>query len=105
MSEGTSAQKMAVIRRSDYLTHALRTLSGNTSNTVIFGASFGEQDKHIAAAITAGPKRDIAISIRRGNRDQVNAAIANYRGSLPRHRLHFFDSASHPLGDPSLTVG
>ena len=105
VSEGTSAEKMALIRRSDYLTYALRTLADNTSNTVIFGASFAEQDTHIAAAIAAGPKRDIAISIRRGSRDHINAVIANYRASLPRHRLHFFDSTSHPLGDPSLTVG
>jgi Domain of unknown function (DUF4917) len=104
VSEGTSAQKMAVIRRSDYLTYALQTLSDNTSNTVIFGASFGDQDKHIASAITSGPKRHIAISIRPGTQDQNAAAIANYRASLPRHRLHFFDSTSHPLGDPSLTV-
>jgi hypothetical protein len=33
VSEGTSAQKMAVIRRSDYLTYALQTLSDNTSDT------------------------------------------------------------------------
>jgi hypothetical protein len=104
VSEGTSAQKMAVIRRSDYLTHALQTLSDNRSNTVIFGASFGAQDKHIADAIASGPKRHIAISIRPGTQDQNDAAMANYRASLPRHQLKFFDSTSHPLGDRSLTV-
>lgn len=104
VSEGTSAQKMAVIRRSDYLTYALETLSDNTANTVIFGASFGEQDKHIAAAIASGPKRDIAISIRPGTQDQNDAAIATYRANLPGQRLLFFDSTSHPLGNRSLTV-
>jgi hypothetical protein len=104
VSEGTSAQKMAVIRRSDYLSYALQTLSDNTSNTVIFGASFRDQDKHIATAIASGPKRHIAISVRPGTQDQNDAAIANYRASIPRHRLHFFDSTSHPLGVPSLTV-
>ena len=104
VSEGTSAQKMAVIRRSDYLTYALQTLSEDASNTVVFGTSFGIQDKHIAAAITAGRKREIAISVRPGTQEQNEATIANYRASLPRHQLHFFDSTSHPLGDPSLTV-
>lgn len=105
VSEGTSAQKLAVIRRSDYLSYALQSLSDNCSNTVIFGLSFGEQDKHIAAAIASGPKRHIAISVRPDDSDKVSAAIANYRASLPRHRLHFFDSTSHPLGSSSLTVG
>jgi hypothetical protein len=104
VSEGTSAQKMAVIRRSDYLSYSLQTLSDNTSNTVVFGASFGAQDKHIAAAIASGPKRHIAISIRPGTQDQNDAAMAQYRASLHQHRLKFFDSTSHPLGDPSLTV-
>jgi hypothetical protein len=104
VSEGTSKKKMDMIRRSEYLTYALQTLSNNTSNTVIFGASFADQDKHIAQAITSGPKRHIAISVRPGTQDHNDAAIANYRAKLPGHRLHFFDSTSHPLGDGSLTV-
>jgi Domain of unknown function (DUF4917) len=104
VSEGTSAQKKARIRRSDYLTYALQTLSNNTSDTVIFGASFGEQDKHISDAIDAGGKRRIAISIRPGTKAQNNAAIARYHSKFPDHELWFFDSTSHPLGDRSLTV-
>jgi hypothetical protein len=104
VSEGTSKEKMAVIRRSDYLSYALQTLSENRTNTVIFGASFGPQDKHITEAIASGPKRHIAISVRPGPQDQNDAAMANYRASLGRHQLHFFDSTSHPLGDGSLTV-
>jgi len=104
VSEGTSAQKMAVIRRSDYLTYALQTLSDNTSDTVIFGASFGTQDKHIVTAIASGPRRHIAISIRPGTPAQNDAAMAKYRSNLPQHELVFFDSTSHPLGDPSLTI-
>jgi Domain of unknown function (DUF4917) len=104
VSEGTSKQKMDVIRRSEYLSYALQALSDNGTNTVIFGASFGPQDKHIADAIASGPKRHIAISIRPGPQDQNDAAMGIYRASLGRHQLHFFDSTSHPLGDGSLTV-
>jgi Domain of unknown function (DUF4917) len=104
VSEGTSKEKMAVIRRSDYLSYALQTLSDNRSNTVIFGASFGAQDKHITDAIASGPKRHVAISIRPGTQEQNDAAMDNYRAILRRHQLHFFDSTSHPLGDGSLTV-
>jgi Domain of unknown function (DUF4917) len=105
VSEGTSKEKMDVIGRSDYLRYALQMLTESTSNTVIFGASFGPQDKHITDAIASGPKRHVAISIHAGNEDDNNAAMDNYRAVLRRHQLHFFDSASHPLGDGSLTVG
>ena len=104
VSGGTSAQKMARIRRSDYLTHALQMLSDNTSDTVIFGANFGDQDAHIFGAIDAGRQRRIAISIHPGTRAQNETAMAKYRSRFSQHRLVFFDSTSHPLGDRSLTV-
>ena len=104
VSEGTSAQKMAVIRRSDYLTYALQALSENMTDTVIFGASFADQDAHIIGAIASGRQRRIAISIHPGTRAQNDTAMAKYRARFPEHRLAFFDSTSHPLGDPSLSV-
>jgi Domain of unknown function (DUF4917) len=105
VSEGTSRQKMARIRRSDYLSYALQSLSHNASDTVIFGASFADQDKHIFTAIDAGRQRRIAISIRPGARGHNETEMAKYGGRFPEHRLVFFDSTSHPLGDPSFTVG
>ena len=104
VSEGTSAQKMAVIRRSDYLTYALQALSENMTDTVIFGASFADQDAHIIGAIASGRQRRIAISIHPGTRAQNDTAMAKYRARFGEHRLAFFDSTSHPLGDPSLSV-
>jgi hypothetical protein len=104
VSEGTSAQKMAVIRRSEYLSFALRLLVGDASNTVIFGANFGSQDTHVVRALAAGRRRKIAISVLPGTSTQNTTAMARYRSKLPEHDLFFFDSRSHPLGDPALTL-
>jgi hypothetical protein len=105
VSEGTSEQKMDRIRKSVYLTHARQTLLDNTSDTVIFGANFEDQDKHISEAIDAGPQRRIAISIRPGAKAQNKATITRYQSKFPEHDLLFFDSTTHALGDSSLTVG
>jgi hypothetical protein len=104
VSEGTSPKKLARIRKSVYLTHALQALSNNTSDTVIFGADFADQDKHIFGAIDAGGKRRIAISVRSGNPAHNNNAFLRYHSRFPDHELSFFDSTSHPLGARSLTV-
>ncbi|MBB3753785.1 hypothetical protein FHT44_006307 [Mycolicibacterium sp. BK634] len=103
VSEGTSRQKMGVIRRSDYLAFALESLNENESDTVIFGASFGPQDKHITKALNAGEPRNISISVRPGSPDQ-DEMMARCRSALPNHRLTFFDSTTHPLGDPALSA-
>jgi hypothetical protein len=104
VSEGTSARKMARIRRSDYLAHALQMLSDNTSDTVIFGANFGDEDAHVFRAVDAGRNRRIAISIRPGAAVDDRSAMARYSLRFPGHELLFFDSTTHPLGDRSFTV-
>ncbi|WP_099246606.1 DUF4917 family protein [Mycobacterium sp. shizuoka-1] len=104
VSEGTSAQKMAAIRRSDYLSFARRQLIEDNFNTVIFGASFGDQDDHIISALNAGSRRKFAISVWPGTESQNVATMARYKSRLPRHDLRFFDSRTHPLGDQALSV-
>jgi hypothetical protein len=105
VSEGTSAQKMAVIRRSDYLSFARRCLINDVDNTVIFGVSFGTQDAHIIDALAAGPTRRFAISVLPGSEAHNVATMAHYRSRLAEHKLLFFDSRTHPLGDSSLSIG
>jgi hypothetical protein len=102
VSEGTSAQKMAVIRRSDYLSFARRCLIDDAGDTVIFGASFGPQDKHVVEALNAGQGRKFAISILPKTEAQNITAMAHYRAALPKHSLRFFDSRTHPLGHRDL---
>jgi len=102
VSEGTSRQKMRVIRRSDYLTHAYGSLVSDAGDTVIFGVSFGTQDDHVVRAINVGGRRKLAISIYPGTREANTAAMAHYETKFPGMDLTFFDSRTHPLGDPSL---
>jgi hypothetical protein len=104
VSEGTSAQKMAVIRRSDYLSFARRCLLDDVSDTVIFGASFGSQDKHVVEALDSGPRRRFAISIFPTTEARNVSTMAHYRAQLPRQRLRFFDSRTHPLGHGDLVI-
>jgi len=104
VSEGTSAQKMAVIRRSDYLSFALQSLIDDEADTVIFGANFGTQDDHIIKALATGKKRNIAISVWPRSQAKDASAMARYGSTLGNHRLRFFDSRTHPLGDPTLSA-
>jgi Domain of unknown function (DUF4917) len=95
---------MAVIRRSDYLSFARRCLLDDAGDTVIFGASFGPQDKHVVEALDTGPRRRFAISVFHTTETRNTATMAHYRAQLPRHRLRFFDSRTHPLGHCDLMI-
>ncbi len=102
VSEGTSRDKLTSIRGSDYLTFAFQTLIDNVDGLVVFGHSLGKQDEHIGNAL-AGSRR-LAISIRPGARDEIIAEKARYVHVLPRVRIQFFDSTTHPLDKRALTI-
>jgi hypothetical protein len=104
VSEGTSRQKMRAIRNSDYLTFARQQLIDDDADTVIFGANFAAQDSHIVEAINAGARRQIAVSVHPGTRAENVATMARYRQLFPLQHLVFFDSRTHPLGDPALHI-
>jgi hypothetical protein len=104
VSEGTSAQKMRVIRRSDYLSYARNTLHDDIADTVVFGVSFGRQDEHIVSALRAGGRKRIAISVLPGTPDSNTATMSRYRAKLADQELVFFDSRTHPLGTSSLSI-
>lgn len=104
VTEGRYEEKLRAVRRSDYLSFAHQRLAENRDATVIFGASFGPQDQHIVKALRAGGRRNVAISVLPGADDEVVAAMAEYRAKLPDQNLVFFDSTTHPLGDPALRV-
>lgn len=105
VSEGSSKAKLQTIRRSPYLSFCLDSLRKDRGNTVVFGQSFCDQDKHIVTALTEGRSRDIAISIYpRDDPQWIIAEKARIAILLGENKLRFFDSTTHPLGDPSLTV-
>lgn len=106
VSEGTSKAKTRTIQRSPYLSFCLDALTDDEGDTVIFGHSLSAQDQHIIDAINRGPKRKIAMSIfPSGNSQRIIEEKARIQQAIQRHDVHFFDSTTHPLGDPSLHIG
>lgn len=105
VSEGSSKAKLQTIGRSPYLNFCLDSLRDDQKNTVVFGHSLGEQDKHIVAALNKGAPREVAVSIYPRNDEQsIIQEKARITKLLGENKPRFFDSTTHPLGDPSLTI-
>jgi hypothetical protein len=105
VSEGSSKAKLQTIGRSPYLSFCLESLRGDQENTVVFGHSLGEEDKHIIAALNKGAPREVAVSIYPRIEDQlIIQEKARITQLLGENKPRFFDSTTHPLGDPSLTI-
>jgi hypothetical protein len=105
VSEGSSKAKLQTIGRSPYLSFCLDSLRDDQENTVVFGHSLGEEDKHIIAALNKGAPRKVAVSIYPRVEDQlIIQKKARITQLLGENKPRFFDSTTHPLGDPSLTI-
>lgn len=105
VSEGASKAKLRTIGRSPYLSFCLDSLRDDQENTVVFGHSLGDQDKHIIAALNKGASREVAVSLYPRTKDQLNIQEkARITHLLGENKLRFFDSTTHPLGDPTLTI-
>lgn len=106
ISEGTSQSKMRAIRGSDYLSFAHQELADDEKNTVVFGTLLGDSDAHIADALKRGRPRVLAFSIHRGGLGpaEIVALKADLTSRFRDHAVVFFDSATHPLGDPTTRV-
>lgn len=93
ISEGDSRQKLEAIKRSDYLTFSLAALKQSRPRLVVYGATLGPQDKHIAAAICRGTQR-VAVSVYVGNKTETDleAELHLFRASLAGVETAFFDS-------------
>lgn len=105
VSEGTSKAKRQTIRQSAYLSFCRDRLREDGGNTVIFGHSLAPQDQHIVDALNAGGKRKIAVSIYpTSDKKHVMAEKGRIVKALAEHDVVFFDSTTHPLGDPALHI-
>ena len=105
VSEGSSKAKLQTIGRSSYLTFCLDSLKADQENTVIFGHSLGEQDRHIVAALKEGSPREVAVSIYPHDSPQrIIQEKARLTELLEENEPMFFDSTTHPLGSPLLTI-
>ncbi len=109
VSEGTATDKLAAIRRSDYLSFAYASFAAHEGGLVIFGQSLQETDRHLIDVLNGWQKpwREplLAISVRRlaegGRVRQRKLALATL---LPHADIVFFDPETHPLGDPALAA-
>ena len=104
ISEGTSVQKSSSIQRSAYLSQGLTALRSNTDNLVMFGMSLAPNDRHILDLILKSRSRSIAFSIYPSSRFDVALKRAEVSKLFAGMNVRFFDSTTHPLGDPSLRV-
>jgi Domain of unknown function (DUF4917) len=103
ITEGSSQDKIRAIDNNEYLTHCLKRFEHHEDPLVVFGHGLGEQDQHLVDAINGHPDRAVAVSVRPGTRKAVRAWQARFRAKLDTPHLYFFDSTTHPLGDPKLT--
>jgi hypothetical protein len=100
VSEGTSKEKVAAIRRSHYLTNVYEeVLPAIGESLVVYGWSFDERDQHMLLAISANPPKRMAVSVFTGQPDGDQQAFCHQvlraaDRSLPDTAVTFFDSQS-----------
>ena len=100
VSEGTSKEKVASIRRSHYLTNVYEeVLTELGENLVVYGWSFDERDQHVLNAISTNPPKRMAVSVFTGQPDGDQQAFCHQvlkaaGRSLPDTVVTFFDSQS-----------
>lgn len=105
IAEGTSADKLRSIHRSDYLAFAYSQLAHHTGPLCIFGHSLKDQDEHLVAAIKRARVRDLAYSVRPySDGNKIKSTKAAIFEKFPEANLRFFDASTHPLGDPVLRI-
>jgi hypothetical protein len=106
VSEGESSDKLASILSSDYLTFAHQMFSAHEGGLVIFGHSLSEQDDHLVIPMRSWRANPVAVSLRPSDdEDEIIQKKDRIRGRLsPMRDVVFFDSSTHPLGDPALAV-
>jgi len=103
VTEGSADDKLEVIEDNVYLSHALDRLYERDLPIVVFGSNLGEQDSHLAEALSQHPDRPVAISMLPASKKELRMQQNDLFGRLESELL-FFDATTHPLGNPSLSV-
>jgi hypothetical protein len=106
ISEGSSDWKLSRIKRNDYLRFSYEKLCKTIGNLVVVGHSLHKDyDQHIIDAINQSLLERIAISIWP---HQNKASILSFKSRLHQEfankELYFFNSETHPMGNPNLKV-
>ena len=104
--EGRSADKMKIIRGSDYLSYCHAQLAGHQGALCIFGHALGKQDRHILDAVLQARPKTLAISVFPRSDAFIQHQKRHYSALFEGQNieLKFFDAGTHPLGDARLLV-
>lgn len=107
VAEGTSAEKLAKIQTSDYLSKGLRSLASIGGGLLVYGLSFGANDDHISNALVKSRVSRIAVSLygdpegeaNRRTISAVNRLVEDRKAHNERRPLEvkFFDASSVSL--------
>ena len=106
VSEGESADKLASVTSSNYLSFAHQMFASHEGGLVIFGHSLREEDDHLVLPMRSWRGNPVAISMRPSeDEERIIQEQDRLRSRLsPMKDVVFFDSTTHPLGDPGLSV-
>lgn len=106
VNEGSAQDKLNTIRSSDYLSFCYDQLLGHGDGLCLFGHALGEQDSHIIHALRQAKPRVVAISIYPRSKAFIQHQKRHYAKVFEGTgvELRFFDSKTHALGSPKLTV-
>jgi len=104
--EGSSEEKLKVIRGSDYLSFCNSQLARHEGALCIFGHALGKQDRHIVDAVRQAKPATIAISILPRSESFIQHQKRHYSALFEDLgvELKFFDAKTHPLGDAGFLV-
>jgi hypothetical protein len=93
VSEGKSEEKQRAIARSDYLRFANDALEAARECIVVYGASLGDQDRHIANSVRRRTSR-AAVSVYPVGKSaiQIDQELNTMRTRLPGMKLSFYDA-------------
>lgn len=106
VNETSSEDKLKTIRSSDYLSFCYDQLLQQHEALCVFGHSLGKQDAHIVQALLQARPKTVAISIYPRSAAFIQSQKRNYGKIFAESgiELRFFDSKTHALGHPQLSV-
>ncbi|MDR2307625.1 MAG: DUF4917 family protein [Paucimonas sp.] len=107
VNESRSEDKLRAIRNSDYLSWGLAQLAREHQGLCLFGQHLDASDQHLLEAIRQARPTHLAVAIRPLSEASILNQKQHYAqrfADLERTSLHFFDAASHPLGQAELAI-
>ena len=106
VNEGPAQDKLKTIRSSDYLSYCYDQLLAYGDGLCVFGHALGEQDSHIVHALRQAQPKVLAISIYPRSKAFIQHQKRHYTKVFEgtASELRFYDSKTHTLGSPTLSV-